>query len=169
MATRSHRIESDGARIVRRYVDEFLGGGDVAVATDLAHEDIRVHQLGADTERIGRALNVKQVLRFRESVPDYTLTVEELFEGSDTVTVRATARGTPKQPWEGLVPTGRSFAVPSMHVFRLEQGRIVEHWMLTDRLGIGQQLGLMPPTPRALVAVVRNRLRRFLFGRRRRA
>ncbi|WP_152041838.1 ester cyclase [Salinigranum salinum] len=168
MAAEPHPIESDGARTVRRYVEEFLSGGDVATATALAHEELRVHQLDADVERSGRALTVKRVQGLHESVPDYGLTIDELFDGGDTVTVRATASGTPTRTWNGLAPTGRSFAVPTVHVFRLEDGRIVEQWELTDRLGVRQQLGLVPPTPRALFALGRSRLRRWLgdrFGR----
>jgi predicted ester cyclase len=165
MAAEPHPTESDGARTVRRYVAEFLSGGDVATATALAHEELRVHQLGDDVERSGRTLTVKQVQGLRESVPDYRLTVDELFDGGDTVTVRATASGTPTRTWNGLVPTGRSFAVPTVHVFRLEDGRIVEHWELADRLGVCQQLGLIPPTPRALLALGRSRLWRWLSGR----
>ena len=34
-----------------------------------------------------------------------------------------------------------------MGIDRLEDGKIVESWMLWDRLGVYQQLGVVPPTP----------------------
>jgi len=167
MAAEPHPTESENARIVRRYVEEFLSGGDVAVATELTHDDLRVHQLGADVERSGRTLTVKELSRLREAVPNYTLTIEELFEGDEVVTVHATASGTPKRRRGSFVPTGRSFAVPAVYVFRLADGRIAEQWVLTDRLGVGEQLGLVPPTLRGLWGLLRSRLRAWLGGRRR--
>nr|WP_245902751.1 ester cyclase [Salinigranum rubrum] len=60
-----------------------------------------------------------------------------------------------------LVPTGKSFEASGFFAFRVEDGRIAEQWNLVNLAGIGRQLGLMPPTPRALVAMARHRL----FGR----
>lgn len=165
MTAPTRPTDTRAVRVVRRYVDEFLSGGDVAVATELAHEDIRVHQLGADVERSGRALNVKHVQSRRDAVPDFELVIDEVFEGDTTVTVRATATGTPEKPWGDLVPTGDSFAVPVVYVFRVVDGRIVEQWTLTDRLGVTTQLGLCPPTVRGVVAVLKTRLFRTLRRR----
>ena len=43
----------------------------------------------------------------------------------------------------GLAPTGRSFRVQHIHMFRLSLGRIVEHWANRDDLGMMRQLGLL--------------------------
>jgi hypothetical protein len=59
-------------------------------------------------------------------------------------------------PWtvytpEGTVdsvfpPTQRVFAMTQSH-YRLEDGRIREHWANRDDLGMARQLGWLPPTP----------------------
>ncbi len=43
----------------------------------------------------------------------------------------------------GHTPTGRSFRVQHIHMFRLSLGKIVEHWANRDDLGMMRQLGLI--------------------------
>ena len=44
----------------------------------------------------------------------------------------------------GIPATGRSIEYGVIEIFRLEAGRIVEHWQQTDTLAMFQQLGLIP-------------------------
>jgi predicted ester cyclase len=45
-------------------------------------------------------------------------------------------------------PTGRSIAFDEIRIDRCAGGRIVESWFIPDRLGLWQQLGLIPaPAP----------------------
>jgi steroid delta-isomerase-like uncharacterized protein len=162
MVAASRDTEFDAADVARRFVEEFLNTGDRAVAEELLHEDVVAHQLGVDVDRVGRDALVEQIVGFREAVPDWTLDVEESVADGGMVMLRITARGTPERPWGKLVPTGKSFDVAAFFAFSVRDGRIVEQWNLVSLAGIGRQLGLMPPTPRALVAMLRHRL----FGRR---
>ncbi|MFC0541162.1 ester cyclase [Kutzneria chonburiensis] len=41
----------------------------------------------------------------------------------------------------GRVPEGRPVSWPAVHVFRLADGRFVEHWAVRDDLGLLRQLG----------------------------
>jgi steroid delta-isomerase-like uncharacterized protein len=150
--------EAGAANVGRRYVEEFLNTGDAAVAEELLHEDVVAHQLGVGADRVGRDVLIEQMLGFREAVPDWTLDIEESVADGEMVMLRVTARGTPERPWGKLVPTGKSFDVAAFFAFRVADGRIVEQWNLVNLAGIGRQLGLMPPTPRALLSMARHRL-----------
>ena len=44
----------------------------------------------------------------------------------------------------GTEPTGKNFSVQVMHMFRLADGKITEHWANSDDLGMHWQLGLIP-------------------------
>jgi predicted ester cyclase len=44
----------------------------------------------------------------------------------------------------GTEPTGNSFSVQVVHMFRLASGKITEHWAGRDDLGLHWQLGLIP-------------------------
>jgi hypothetical protein len=42
--------------------------------------------------------------------------------------------------------TGKRFAVQHIHIFRLDQGKVKEHWAVRDDLGLARQLRLWPRT-----------------------
>jgi len=44
----------------------------------------------------------------------------------------------------GTEPTGKNFRVQVIHMFRLANGKITEHWAGRDDLGLHWQLGLIP-------------------------
>jgi len=72
---------------------------------------------------------------------DVSYEVEDAFERDDKVVLRCTMRGTNTRDWMGRPPTGKSFAVDHIHIYRLEGDRIAEHWGARDDLGMLQQIG----------------------------
>jgi predicted ester cyclase len=61
-----------------------------------------------------------------------------------------THRGTSHFPVDGgmlvgVEPTGRSFEVQHIHMYRIVDGKIADHFANRDDVGIMRQLGLLPP------------------------
>jgi predicted ester cyclase len=50
-----------------------------------------------------------------------------------------------------LPPSGKTATWQAIHITRIKDGKIVEHWQVQDQLGMLQQLGLLP-TPQAVPA-----------------
>ncbi len=63
----------------------------------------------------------------------------------DKVVARVTSRGTHRGAFRGIPPTGKPITVRGINIFRIANGKMVEHWGLTDRLDALQQLGVVPP------------------------
>jgi predicted ester cyclase len=84
----------------------------------------------------------RDVAKWRETWPDFSATIEELFTvGDDRVVSRVTYRGTHSGTFWGLEPTGNKTEVIGIDLFRVESGRIIELWHAVDHLLLVQQMG----------------------------
>ena len=70
--------------------------------------------------------------------------VEDLIAEGDKVVGRITAYGTHTGELFGVPATGREIRVSGIAIWRISDGKIVEHWHETDGLGLMQQLGVVP-------------------------
>lgn len=85
---------------------------------------------------------------FSRAFPDFKFTIEDIFSEGDRVAVRMTARYTHKGEFMGIEPTNNAVVITKFDIFRFSGGRIVEHWDSVDRLGLLNQLGVLPKIPR---------------------
>jgi steroid delta-isomerase-like uncharacterized protein len=51
-----------------------------------------------------------------------------------------------KASYQGVPPTGKQIEMGAVAIERVKNGKIVERRVYSDRLGMLQQLGLLPPT-----------------------
>jgi predicted ester cyclase len=66
--------------------------------------------------------------------------VEDLIAGGDKVFVRWRQNGRHLVSLDGEKPTGAKLVELTSVVYRVENGRIVEYWLQTDRKGLELQL-----------------------------
>jgi steroid delta-isomerase-like uncharacterized protein len=81
---------------------------------------------------------------FLGAFPDSSHTIEDLLADGDKVVARVVGRGTHRAPFMGAPPSGRLVTMEGIAIYRFEGGKIVEKWGQQDRLGIMQQLGVLP-------------------------
>jgi predicted ester cyclase len=81
---------------------------------------------------------------FLSAFPDSQVTTEDLIAEGDKVVERFSFHGTNKGSFMGAPPTGKQVTSTGMSVFRIANGKIVEHWGENDALGVMQQLGMIP-------------------------
>ncbi len=85
---------------------------------------------------------IKQiVINSRLSFPDLQYRLDGMVAEGDTVAVRWSWRGKQSGEYRGTPPTWKEVSCTGMGFWRLENGRITEHWSNIDQLGILQQLG----------------------------
>ncbi len=75
-------------------------------------------------------------------VPDIHWKTEELIAEGNMVAGRFSVTGTPKEEWFGVPHSGKKFEASGIFIFRIENGKIVEHREDADVLGMLQQLGM---------------------------
>jgi predicted ester cyclase len=81
---------------------------------------------------------------FTEAFPDGQSTTEDLIAEGDKVVERYTFRGTNLGSFMGAPPTSKKVQIESMSIYRIANGKIVEHWGENDTLGLMAQMGMMP-------------------------
>ncbi len=93
---------------------------------------------------------LKQFLSdLHRAFPDLYYTIEDTIAEDDKVVARLTGRGTMKDAFQGMPPSGKSATWTELHVTRVgPSGKFVEHWANVDQAGMLMQLGFMP-TPNA--------------------
>jgi len=80
-------------------------------------------------------------------VPDVKVFVEDVFVSADgsRVVGRYRYEGTHTGNFLGYPATGNAFAMRSIDIWRVENGRFVEHWDELNTLDVFIQVGAVPP------------------------
>ena len=76
--------------------------------------------------------------------PDGRTTTDDLVAEGDKVVERFTFVGTQKGDFMGIPASGKQVRVTGMSIFRIANGKIVEHWGENDAMGLLMQLGVLP-------------------------
>jgi steroid delta-isomerase-like uncharacterized protein len=126
----------------RRLMEQGFGNGDLDAVDELLAPDFKEHQNGVEppTREGVKAL----IQELRSILPDVKLTIEDITADGDKVWGRMKAHGTHRGMFMGRPPTGKTVTIDVIDICRFEGGKIVEHWGVPDRLGMMEQLGLIP-------------------------
>ncbi|MEJ2735188.1 MAG: ester cyclase [Anaerolineae bacterium] len=136
---------AQGQTVIQRILDQALNRGDLAVIDQLVAPEAAPRS-GWDTPA-SRAELKQLVLALRTAFPDLRCTVEDEIQMGSKSAAHWTLCGTHQGMLMGNRPTGRTVRVEGMIHARMAQDRIAEFRILVDRLGMLQQLGLVPSSP----------------------
>jgi len=126
----------------RRIIEEGFGRGNLQVVDELFDAQMVEHQAGMQPpNREG----VKAAIRsLRRSFPDLHYTFEHIVTDGDMVWGHIKGHGTQLGPFGPLPPTGKTIEIDVIDIGRFENGKLVEHWGVPDRLSLLEQLGMVP-------------------------
>ncbi|MFZ2900952.1 MAG: ester cyclase [Saprospiraceae bacterium] len=86
---------------------------------------------------------IAHILFFKKTFPDYTGELKEIIAEGDRVFVKINFRGTYQGDLGGVPPTLRKFTAPFAICYRVENRKIIDHWMIADQMDLLEQLGLL--------------------------
>ena len=132
----------ENKRLVKRFVDEVFGQGQLESIDELVAPDFVSHTFGFTDD--GRNKLRAATERVHASLTDVDFGVEDLIAEEDRVAVLLTSGATVVDEFMGVRAAGKSYSIGEIHWFRLADGRIVEHWHQHDALGLMKQLGATP-------------------------
>lgn len=78
-----------------------------------------------------------------KAVPDWNYQVEKLVAEADTVWAYGVYSGTQQGDWLGIPATGKHYSIHAVDIFRIENGKLAEHWDVLDTYGLFKQLGVI--------------------------
>jgi predicted ester cyclase len=130
----------DNGSVVQEFYDQWNAG---AIDFDrLVNEDVTNHQPDRDPER-GLNQFRQAIAGVMGAVPDSKWTTLNLIEEGELVVCHNRWSGTyGGSMFRGIpTPLGKRFSVEHIHVYRVVDGRIAEHWVVRDDLGMMVQIG----------------------------
>ena len=130
--------------IVRRMYEEVFNRRNLALADELAAPESLSHEAPPGMAATGPEALRQVVQLLTTAFPDHHTTIEDLIAEGDKVVVRATFSGTHLGVLLGILPTGRPFTQQQIHIVRITDGKIAEHWAMRDDLVMMRQLGVIP-------------------------
>jgi predicted ester cyclase len=82
--------------------------------------------------------------RLLRAFPDHHETIDDIVAEDDKVVARVRWTGTHQGEYLGAAPTGKQVTYTAITIYRIEGGKVVESWQEGDRIGLMQQLGVIP-------------------------
>jgi steroid delta-isomerase-like uncharacterized protein len=136
---------NENKKLVRNWIDALNERNVEALQAGLA-DDFVNHAAIPGSQ--GRDAFPKVIGMLWKAMPDMKYRIEDLIAEGDRVVCRLTMTGTHTGPLEfkntPLPATGREVATEQLHIFRLANGKAVEHWLGRDDIGVFRQLGIGP-------------------------
>lgn len=139
---------TDPLALFSSIIERGFNEGDLEVLDDLVSPDFVEHQFetsGQPATPGGTHLLGSVVEQLRRGAGDFHLEIEDAVVSGDTVWARLRATGTDTGGQLGHPPTGKPFEITVIDVARFEDGQMVEHWGVPDRLGVLLQTGAHTP------------------------
>jgi predicted SnoaL-like aldol condensation-catalyzing enzyme len=130
----------------QHFFDMALSQGDLTVVDSLVAAEAVDHEPkppGYPSETIP-ALK-KFITDWRTAFPDLKFTVDKMVGEGNQVVIYSTMTGTNTGSFMGMKPTGKSIKVEAFDLVRIENGKMVEHWGVTDNNAMMMQLGMLKP------------------------
>jgi len=131
----------DNKALVQRFYEEVINQKNLAALDNFVSPTAVNHTVPS-----GLPHGPSQFLNMHlTAFPDVKATVVDLLADGDKVVALVSIHGTHQGAFRAASPTGKPINVMAINIFRIENGKMVEHWGLADRLSALQQLGIVPP------------------------
>ena len=127
--------------VVSRFYDEVFIRHDMSRIDDYMRDDYIQHN--GDCPQ-GKAGFLDFFATIFAAVPDFSYTLKKMVADGDMVVTYSTTTGTHTGgEWLGQKATGNKLSFDVVDIFRLQDGKIAEHWDVADTFTFFSQLGIV--------------------------
>jgi predicted ester cyclase len=132
-------IEENKA-LMHRFFEE-ANKGNLAIIDELCAPGYVYHGTTGDMTR-------EQFKQYAESLlaafPDLVGSIDDMIAEGDKVVARYHILGTHQGALKGIASTGKQITIRGIEIDRFAGGKFIETWIISDTLGMMQQLGVVP-------------------------
>ena len=121
---------SEENKAIARRVYEIISTGNFDRADEIVDPDAPDNEAVPGVDPEARLIETfrETFSEAREAFPDMRVTVEDMIAEGDRVAARVSMRGTHLGEFMGVAPTSKRVEVRAIDMFRISDGKIVEHW-----------------------------------------
>ena len=130
--------------IMRRIPLEVFEQGRLEVVDEIVAPDAVEHGTPPPGIPEGRAGIKAMASALRKGFPDIKYKIDHQIAEGDFVASYLTVSGTHKGEIFGMPATGKRATWAEAHFVKVVNGKMTEHWGVSDQLGMLRQLGLAP-------------------------
>ena len=127
-------------RLVGQMNAEVWNKANLDIIDKLYMPDFVLHFLPDGSELRGIDSLREHVRKHREAFPDWSEEIRRIVAERDLIVIHYVSTGTNQGRWLSNPPTGRRIQINEVSIFRIEEGRIAEQWLLPDIFSMQQQL-----------------------------
>jgi steroid delta-isomerase-like uncharacterized protein len=133
-------IAAANKRLVRRFYEEVYGDWNMALVDEVVSPEFRSHDWpkGGPAGPQGFATFYSAI---RTALPDARYEVDDLVSEGDKVVVRWRLLGTHQGAFGGIAATGRAIELKGIAIYRVDGGKLMERWVVTDLYGLLEEMG----------------------------
>ena len=127
--------------VVRKFVEAY-NNQDYDLLDDLQASNYVDHTNQVDREALKQLINMAF-----NAFPDYHETIEAIIAEGDKIWIRVKVTTGPHTgEFMGFAPTGKNLTVEMVDIIRVQNGKLVEYWDITDRFDFFKQIGAIEYT-----------------------
>ena len=131
-------------KIIQRLYKEILEDWNMPLADELVANQFTSHDWPKGSPSGPEAFRNYYSNVIRSVLPDARYEVDDMIAEGDKVVVRWRLLGTHKGNFLDISPTGRWVTLKGIAIYRLEDSKVTERWVVTDLHGLLQKLKESP-------------------------
>jgi predicted ester cyclase len=134
------KITAANKALLSRFYKEVYVDWNMALADEVLSPQFTSHDWPNDGPTGPQAFR-DYYAAIRSAVPDARYEVDDLIAEGEKVVVRWTLLGTHQGDCGGIAPTGRPIALKGIAIYRVDDGKLMERWVVSDLHGLLEEIG----------------------------
>ena len=131
--------EKENKEAIKRFCNDVFVYHDFSNIDQYMRDDYIQHNADVPQGKAGFLQFFRETFK---AMPDFRYTLKEIIAEGDLVWMYCTTTGTHTGgEWLGMKPTGNRLDFNVVDMFRLQDGKLAEHWDAADTYSLFSQLG----------------------------